>query len=72
MIFPGVFSPNIFLGTQWLTNQVLDVVKPLDKFLEIGTGSGITSIELALKNINISISACDISEFAVKNTKENM
>lgn len=44
VILPNVFSPTIFLGTAWLTENVLKLIPPHSKVLEIGTGCGVTAI----------------------------
>lgn len=41
-----VFSPMIFLGTAWLTENLLKLISEegKSKLLEIGTGCGVTAI----------------------------
>lgn len=71
---PSVVSPLAFNDCQFFTQKVYDrlisLEKPIEKFLEIGTGSGITSIFLAHK-FNCEIIATDINEEAVLACKIN-
>lgn len=41
-------------------------------FLEIGVGSGIVSVTMALERPNNNYLSCDISDFAIENTKLNI
>lgn len=66
----NVFSPEIFLGTEWLANRVIEHVRG-SSFLEIGVGCGCAIIELALTKKCSFMIGCDISPTAVQNTREN-
>ena len=69
-VFPNVFSPNIFLGTLYLIDNL---PYPQDGiFLEIGSGCGNTTIEGILYGKAKKAVAVDINEDAVKNTKYNI
>lgn len=44
----------------------------IKSFLEIGSGSGIVSVTMAMKYKNTSFTAVDISDYAIKNTSKNI
>ncbi|MBE3609064.1 peptide chain release factor N(5)-glutamine methyltransferase [Campylobacter californiensis] len=69
-VLSGVLVPRP--ETEILVEKVLELSKEFDnpKIAEIGTGSGIISVCLAL-NLDTSIVATDISEIALKNAKQN-
>ena len=69
VIYKDVFSPSYFNGWRTFTPALRKrIVEGMD-FLEIGVGSGITSLLLARDNVNVSVS--DISPLAVENTEIN-
>ena len=74
-IHPNVFNPNIFLGTEFLANELIKVVKEFHpkspKFLEIGTGAGYMTI-LAIINGASSATSVDVIRDALKNAEENV
>ena len=69
VIYKDVFSPRYFSGWRTFTPALRKRIGEGMDFLEIGVGSGITSLLLARNNVNVS--ASDISPLAVKNTKIN-
>jgi len=68
VVLPGVFSPHYFDSTRLFSR--LFPYKSDDAFLEVGCGTGITSV-LAVKNGAKHVLAVDINPRAVKNTKLN-
>lgn len=67
VVFPNVFSPKHFFDTEFFAKEIQ--VKEGEKFLEIGPGSGVVTVSLALKGADVT--AVDINPDAVKNTIEN-
>lgn len=64
-----VFSPYFFNGWRTFTPKLRELVKKGEKFLEIGVGTGITSLLLARDGVEVS--GADINPRAVENTKLN-
>jgi len=67
IVFPNVFSPKYFFDTEFFAKKIS--VKQDEEFLEIGPGSGVISVFMALKGAKVT--AVDINPDAVKNTQEN-
>ncbi len=67
IVYPNVFSPKYFYDTEFFASQI--AVEPLDRFLEIGPGSGVISVTAALRGAIVT--AIDINPNAVLNTKAN-
>lgn len=67
IVYPNVFSPKHFFDSEFFAKTIQ--VKKDEEFLEIGPGSGVVSVSLALKGANVT--AVDINSDAVKNTREN-
>jgi len=67
IIFPGVFSPKYFEDPEFFVENIK--VKENEEFAEIGCGSGIVSVNVAMKGCKVYCT--DINENAVENTKEN-
>lgn len=44
----------------------------IDSFLEIGSGSGIITVTMAMNNENTHFTAVDISDYAIENTMKNI
>jgi hypothetical protein len=44
LVYPDVFSPAIFLSTQWFTNTLIAHIDSVQSFLEIGVGAGTTLV----------------------------
>jgi len=65
----GVFSPEFCVGSEFFTNTLLEKIKPGTHMLEIGPGTGITSVLAAQKGAEVK--AVDINPLAVENTLEN-
>ena len=68
VVYPNVFSPKYFKDTEFFAKEI--PIKKGEEFLEIGCGTGIISIFVALKGAS-KILAVDINSNAVKNAKEN-
>jgi release factor glutamine methyltransferase len=68
IVLPGVFSPKYFGSTQIFSSHI--PFQYGEKFLEIGCGTGITSVEAALAGAQ-RVVAVDISAAAVENTRLN-
>jgi release factor glutamine methyltransferase len=67
-IFPGVFSPAFADGTELFCRHF--PYSQDDRFLEIGCGTGVTSVLAALAGAH-SVVAVDINPLAVRNTRAN-
>lgn len=65
--FADVFPADKFADTEFFTEHLN--IKQGDEFLEIGVGSGITSVIAALKGAKVT--GVDINPNAVKNAKAN-
>lgn len=66
--FPEVFPAHHFPSTRFFTENL--TVAAGEEVLEIGSGMGVTAIELALRGA-ARVVATDISEAAVRNTRCN-
>jgi len=64
-----VFSPHFFNGWSIMTPALREKIKPGARFLEIGCGTGVTSLLLARNGVKVT--ASDISPLAVENTRIN-
>ena len=69
IIYKNVFSPSYFNGWRTFTPALRKRILPGTEFLEIGVGSGITSLLLAKDGVKVT--ATDMSPLAVDNTKCN-
>lgn len=67
IVYPNVFSPKHFFDTEFFANAIK--VKENEEFLEIGPGSGVVSVSIALKSAFVT--AVDINPNAVANTRDN-
>jgi release factor glutamine methyltransferase len=68
-IFPGVFHPGLFSSTLFLLNFLERQIIVGKKVLELGCGSGLISIRCA--SLGANVTATDISENAISNTRIN-
>jgi len=68
-VYPNVFSPKYFHDPEFFVEEIH--VRKGETFLEIGCGTGIISIFVALKGAK-KIVATDINPNAIKNAKENV
>ncbi len=68
-VLPGVFSPVYSSDTSWFAERIIPLVKN-QKFLEIGSGSGIIACLASLGGAS-SVVATDINSEAIKNIKIN-
>lgn len=69
VIFPNVFSPKYFLDTAFFARDL--PIREGERFLEIGSGSGVTAIFAVYKGAG-HVTAIDINPDAVANTNENV
>lgn len=67
-ILPNVFSPEVFYESRWFGKEMQKIVESGD-FLEIGPGTGLISMYLSKKGLNVT--AVDINKDAIKNTEIN-
>lgn len=67
-VLPNVFSPEIFFESRWFAERIAELAEG-KRLLEIGPGSGITSLFAALKGSEVT--AVDVNENAIQNTKIN-
>lgn len=67
-ILPDVFSPEVFFESRWFAERIAALAEG-KRLLEIGPGTGITSLFSALKGSQVT--AVDINEKAIENTKLN-
>lgn len=72
IVLPNVFSPAIFPNTQWFCEQFLNVLTPVDSFLEIGAGVGHVLVEACISQKCKSVMGSDINEHAVECAKLNL
>ena len=68
-VLPGVFSPKYYAETEFYTRQVVDLLRPGEDYLDMGSGVGVTAVMAALKDVNVT--AADINPAAVENTRQN-
>ena len=68
-IFPSVFSPSIFPSTEFYANSL--PISHGERFLEIGTGSGVIAIEALFKGAESAV-ATDVDSNAVNNALKNI
>jgi release factor glutamine methyltransferase len=69
-VLPGVFSPAYYAETAFYTQQVIDLLKHGEDYLDLGCGAGVTAVMAALKGAKVT--ALDISPAAIENTKQNI
>jgi len=69
VVYPNVFSPKYFNDTAIYAKNL--PVRKGEKFLEIGSGTGVISIIAAYKGAD-KVVAIDINPDAVSNTKKNI
>jgi len=67
-VLPGVFSPKYFSDVKWFAKAVPKIVGARS-FLEIGTGTGVISLFVALCGAKKKIVATDINPTAAKNAR---
>ncbi len=58
--------------TEHLVEQALQCLAPGDRVLDLGTGSGVIAITVALECPDVDVSACDISEEALSVAEQNL
>jgi release factor glutamine methyltransferase len=68
-VFPGVFHPGLFSSTLLILDYLQTKVLPGQRFLELGSGTGLISVFAARAQANVM--AIDISIRAIKNTEAN-
>ncbi len=72
IVMPNVFSPKYFVNTEFYATLMAEVIRnqPDYTMLEIGSGTGIVSVEAALAGAEF-VTAVDINSQAVVNTLMN-
>ena len=71
VVFPGVFHPGLFLSTPLLLDALEDLEPETGSLvLDLGTGTGICAISIALKGARVT--ATDISPIAVRCARANI
>lgn len=68
-IYPGVFHPGLFFSTGFLYQYLNQHVLTNKTFVEVGCGSGFLSIAAA--RIGARVTALDLNNTAVENTRTN-
>ena len=68
IVLPNVFSPKYFFDTEFFAKEI--PVRKGEEFLEIGPGTGVISVIMALKGA-AKVVGIDINPDAVKNSREN-
>ncbi len=68
VVEPGVFSPKYFDSTRLFSPRIQ--VRAGERFLEVGCGTGVTSVLVALRGAQ-RVVAVDINASAVENAKTN-
>jgi release factor glutamine methyltransferase len=69
-VFPGVFHPGLFHSTKFLLEYLRDKQIMESSLLELGCGTGLISVVCAMKGAHVT--ALDLSDLAVANTKFNV
>lgn len=72
IVYPGVFHPGIFFSTRWFASEVTRLTKDSVSFCEVGCGTGVISILVALAHPTLRVMSVDVSKQAVENTRENI
>ena len=67
--YNGVFTPKYFSDPKFFIESL--PIRTGDKFLEIGSGTGVISIFMKIKGAS-EVTAIDIDPLAIKNTEENV
>jgi methylase of polypeptide subunit release factors len=70
ILHKDVFSPEVFYGSSVYTPHL--PLKAGDSFLDMGCGSGIIGITACMNDDLSRVLCVDISQPAVKNTRENI
>lgn len=70
-VFPNVYAPNFFTDSFWFSKHLPKIIRKDSSILEIGTGTGIIAIMLALDGAR-KIVATDIVPVAVDNARANI
>lgn len=68
-VLPGVFSPRYFHDGAFYARVVPNMIRPDERLLEVGPGIGAVSVLAAMQGADVT--AVDINEAAVENTKRN-
>lgn len=66
---PGVFDPVLTKVGAWLAGVVPELVAPGERWLELGTGSGV--VALALARAGATVVATDLDEAAIRAARFN-
>lgn len=69
LVAPGVFDPVLTKVGAWLAGEAGQLVRPGERWLEVGTGTGVVS--LAMARAGAEVVAVDIDPAAVANARFN-
>ncbi len=69
IVLPGVFDPVLTKVGAWLAVEIADRVRPGERWLEIGTGSGV--VACALARAGAVVTATDLDPVAARNARLN-
>lgn len=74
VVYKDVFDPSVFFSSQQFGEILREYVKDknIQTFCEIGTGTGLVSVFVALENPDLSLTISDVNPNAVENAKENV
>lgn len=70
LVYPNVFSPKYCTDSAFFAEEVPKLVGNEDKFLEIGTGTGVVAAFVGMNGVG-RLLATDINPDAAKNARQN-
>ncbi len=69
VVLPGVFDPELTKVGAWLAGVMAETVRPGERWLELGTGSGL--VACAMARAGARVTATDLDPAAVRNARLN-